>query len=329
MQNFEYIAPTTIDNAVAALAKQWGVTELMAGGTDTMSLLKERIATPTRVVSLKNVPGLKGVEKAGSGLKIGSMTSLAALANDKAVAKAYPSIVSAIEGIHSTQHRSMSTLASDLLQRPRCWYFRNGFGLLAKTADGKALVPSGENQYHAILGNKGPAYFVNASSLAPALIALGAKATVVGPDGSRQVAIGDLYQIPTSDSEREITLQPNEVVTDIVLPGAKGVENATYEIRQRMLFDWPLATASVALKMKGKTVQDAMVVMGHVAPKPWRSSEAENALKGKTLSEAVAAEAGKAAVSAATPLSRNKHKVQLANIAVKRAVMRAAGMEVA
>ena len=329
MQNFEYIAPTTVDNAVAALGKQWGQTELLMGGTDTVSLLKERIANPTRVVSLKNVEGLKGITKAGAGLKIGSMTSLAALADDKNVAKSFPSLVTAIEGIHSMQHRSMSTVASDLLQRPRCWYFRNGFGLLAKSEGGKALVPAGENQYHAILGNKGPAYFVNPSSLAPALIALGAKATVVGPEGSRQVAVADLYQIPSSDSEREISLQPNEVVTEIMLPGGKNVVNATYEIRQRMLFDWPLAAASVALTMKGKTVQDAVVVMGHVAPKPWRSSEAENALKGKTLSEAVAAEAGKAAVSAATPLSRNKHKVQLANIAVKRAVMRAAGMEVA
>lgn len=329
MQNFEYIAPTTVENAVAALGKEWGQTELLMGGSDTTSLLKERIATPTRVVSLKNIEGLKGVSKAGSGLNIGSMTSLAALAADKNVAKSSPSLVTAIEGIHSMQHRSMSTLASDLLQRPRCWYFRNGFGLLGKSEGGKALVPAGENQYHAILGNKGPAYFVNPSSLAPALIALGAKATVVGPEGSRQVAVADLYQSPSSDSEREITLKPNEVVTAVMVPGGKGVENATYEIRQRMLFDWPLATASVALKMKGKTVEEAMVVMGHVAPQPWRSSEAENALKGKTLSEAVAAEAGKAAVSAATPLSRNKHKVQLANIAVKRAVMRAAGMEVA
>ena len=329
MQNFEYIAPTTVQNAITAMGAQWGVTEVLLGGTDTISLLKERIARPTRVVSLRNIAELKGVSKAGAGLKVGSMTSLSALAANKDVAKAYPSLVTAIDGIHSMQHRAMSTVASDLLQRPRCWYFRNGFGLLGKSPDGKALVPAGENQYHAILGNKGPAYFVNPSSLAPALIALGAKATVVGPDGSRQVAISDLYAAPKSDSEREVTLKPNEVITDITLPAAKGVENATYEIRQRMLFDWPLVTASVALKMKGKTIEDAVVVMGHVAPTPWRSSEAESALKGKTISEAVAAEAGKAAVSMATPLSKNKHKVTLANVAVKRAVMRAAGMEVA
>ncbi|MBI1357349.1 MAG: molybdopterin dehydrogenase [Acidobacteria bacterium] len=329
MQNFEYIAPTTVQNAVAALSSQWGVTELLMGGTDTMSLLKERLATPTRVVSLRHINELKGVSKAGSGLKVGSMTTLSALASNKDVAKAYPSLVTAVEGIHSMQHRAMSTVASDLLQRPRCWYFRNGFGLLGKGPGGKSLAPAGENQYHAILGNKGPAYFVNPSSLAPALVALGAKATVTGPEGSRQVAIADLYAIPMGDNDREVTIKPNEVITDIVLPAAKGLENATYEVRQRTLFDWPLATASVALKMKGKMVEDAVVVMGHVAPKPWRSSEAENALKGKTISESVAGEAGKAAVSMATPLSKNKHKVTLASVAVKRAVMRAAGMEVA
>lgn len=323
MDNFEYIAPTTVDNAVKALGSEWGQTELLCGGTDTVSLLKERIAAPTRVVSLKNIASLQGVSKAGKGLRIGSMTSLSKVAADKNVAKSYPALVEAIEGMHSMQHRAMSTLASDLLQRPRCWYFRNGFGLLAKS-DGKSLVPNGENQYHAILGNKGPAYFVSASLLAPALIALGAKATVVGPDGSRQVAVEDLFQIPSSDNERETTLQPNEVLTEVTLPATKA-DSATYEVYQRQLFDWPLSAASVSLSMKGKTVQDAVVVLGHVAPKPWRSSEAENALKGKTVSEATAAEAGKAAVAAATPLSKNKHKVQLASVAVKRAILKAAG----
>jgi xanthine dehydrogenase YagS FAD-binding subunit len=323
MENFEYIAPTTVDNAVKALGSEWGTAELLCGGTDTVSLLKERIAAPTRVVSLKNIASLKGVSKAGSGLEIGSMTPLSKVAADKNVAKAYPALVEAIEGIHSMQHRAMSTLASDLLQRPRCWYFRNGFGLLAQS-NGKSLVPGGENQYHAILGNKGPAYFVSASLLAPALIALGAKATVTGPDGTRQVAVEDLYRIPSSDNERETTLKPNEVLTAVTLPATKAA-SATYEVYQRQLFDWPLTAASVALTMKGKTVQDAVVVLGHVAPKPWRSAEAENALKGKTVSEAVAAEAGKAAVAAATPLSKNKHKVQLASVAVKRAILKAAG----
>ncbi len=323
MENFEYIAPMTVDNAVKALGSEWGQAEALYGGTDTVSLLKERIATPSRVVSLKNVGSLKGISRARGAITIGSMTPLSEVASHSNIAKSYPALVQAIEGIHSIQHQAMSTIASDLLQRPRCWYFRNGFGLLAQSK-GKSLVPNGENQYHAILGNKGPAYFVSASLLAPALIAVGAKATVIGPEGSRQVAVDDLFQIPSSANQRETTLKPNEVISKITLPRTRA-DSATYEVYQRQLFDWPLSAASVALTMRGKRVRDAVVVLGHVAPKPWRSSEAENALEGKTISEAVAAEAGKAAVASATPLSKNKHKVQLASVAVKRAILRAAG----
>ena len=326
MKNFEYMAPTAVITAAQALSDKWGVTETLMGGTDTSSLLKERLTTPTRVVSLNNIAELKGVSKAGKGVRIGSMTSLSKLMANKSVTDAYPSIVQAIDGINSMQHRAMSTVASDLLQRPRCWYFRNGFGLLGMQ-NGKSMIPTGENKYHAILGNKGPAYFVSASSLAPALIALGAQATLVGPEGSRKVSVEELYRIPSNENERETTIKANEVLSEVVIPAAAGA-NATYEIRERTLFDWPLSTASVSLEIKGGTVQEAMVVMGHVAPKPWRSSDAENALKGKKVSEAVAMEAGKAAVSAATPLSDNKHKVQLASIAVKRAVLKAAGMKV-
>ncbi len=327
MQKFEYLSPSSVDHAVAGLSGDWGVTETLYGGADLLSRLKDRLTTPTRVVSLKGIADLKGVSKSGSGLRIGSMTSLAKIAADKQVAKSYPGLVQAIEGIRSPQHRAMSTLGSDLTQRPRCWYFRNGFGLLAMNK-GKSLVPTGENQYHAILGNKGPAYFVSASILGPALAVLGAQATVVGPEGSRKVAVEDLFHIPSSESERETVLKPNEVLSEIVIPGGSW-DSATYEVHQRTLFDWPLAAASVALEMKGGKVADARVVMGHVAPKPWRSSEAENALKGKAISEDTAAAAGKAAVAAATPLSKNKYKVQLAMVAVKRAVLRASGKEVA
>jgi xanthine dehydrogenase YagS FAD-binding subunit len=196
--------------------------------------------------------------------------------------------------------------------------------LLGKDSNGKALIPNGENQYHAILGNKGPAYFVSASSLAPALIALGATVTVAGPDGEEEMAVEKLFQTPTSDSQRETALKPNQVLTGITIPSG-AVKSATYEVRQRQLMDWPLATASVALKMSGNMVESARVVLGHVAPTPWRSSDAERALTGKAVSEATAMEAAKAAVSAATPLSRNKHKVQLARVAVKRAILQATG----
>jgi len=317
MEAFEYAAPNSVKEAVDLLSPNWGEADILAGGTDLMSLLKERIHTPKRVVSLKNVSGLNGV----SASQVGATATIAGLLGASAVPAA---VRQAAEGITSPQMRAMGTVGGELLQRPRCWYFRNGYGLLGKDSNGKALIPNGENQYHAILGNKGPAYFVSASSLAPALIALGATVTVAGPDGEEEMAVEKLFQTPTSDGQRETALKPNQVLTGITIPSG-AVKSATYEVRQRQLMDWPLATASVALKMSGNTVESARVVLGHVAPTPWRSSDAERALTGKAVSEATAMEAAKAAVSAATPLSRNKHKVQLARVAVKRAILQATG----
>ncbi len=323
MQAFEYTAPSSAKEAAGLLSSNWGEADVLAGGTDLLSLMKERIHTPKRVVSLKGVRGLGGIAASGGGVQIGAAATLDALLADATIAKSYPSLVQAAEGVTSPQMRAMGTVGGDLLQRPRCWYFRNGYGLLGKDSKGKSLVPEGENQYHAILGNKGPAYFVNASSLAPALIALGASVTLVGPDGEREVDVEKLYQTPKSDRDRETTIKANEILTMIKVPA--GGSNATYEVRQRQLMDWPLAAASVSLTMSGGTVESARVVLGHVAPTPWRSSEAERALAGKSVSEDVAMQAGKAAVAAATPLSRNKHKVQLASVAVKRAILKAAG----
>ena len=318
MQNFEYIAPTETMAAAQALSPHAGVTAVLAGGTDLLSLMKQRVEAPARVVSLRNIRSLRGISKQGGGLRIGAMATVEQLLASKAAAP-YRSLLQAARGIAAPQVLAMGTVVGDLLQRPRCWYFRNGLGLLAMH-EGKSLVPNGENRYHAILGNKGPAYFVSASSLAPALVSLGAQVTVAGPEGEHEIAVADLFQIPASESERENTLQPNEIVTEINVPGASGWQTATYEVRQRQLLDWPLVTASVAVRVRRGKVADARVVLGHVAPIPWRSSEAETALKGQALGESAGEVAGKAAVAAATPLSQNNAKVQLATVAVKRAV---------
>src|SRR5262249_36326636 len=142
----------------------------------------------------------------------------------------YPSLMLAARGVSSPQIRNMGTVAGDLCQRPRCWYFRQGFGLLAMK-DGKSLVPNGENQYHAIFP-QGQAYFVSASSLAPALIALGAKVKVASSSGNREIPVEQFFVAPKSNSDREIALKPNEIVTEITVPAARGVKNSTYEVRQ-------------------------------------------------------------------------------------------------
>ncbi len=322
MQAFEYATPTTKEQAVKALSDRWGETEVLAGGTDLISLMKDYISTPKRVVDIKGLRELRGITPGKTGgLRIGALVTLEQLAASATVKQSYPSLAQAAAGVASLQIRARGTVGGDLCQRPRCWYYRAGFGLLAEY-EGKPLVPDGENRYHAIFGG-GPAYFVNPSSLAPALIALGARLTLFGPQGSREVPVVEFFRIPKSNDERENLLKPNELVTEVHLPAGAG-RNATYEVRQKTALDWPLAAAAVALKLQGKTVASSRVVLGHVAPIPWHVPAAEEVLKGKAVTEELAAQAGEAAVSRAQPLDGNRYKVQLARTAVKRAILEAA-----
>ena len=322
MQAFEYASPTSLKEAIGMLSSQWGEADVLAGGTDQISLMKEYIHTPKRVVNIKGIKELGGIQKASGGLRIGAIVTLDELTENGTVRSEYPSLLHAAMGVASPQIRNMGTVGGDLCQRPRCWYFRQGFGILAQEKD-QSLVPNGENRYHAIFP-KAPAYYVNPSSLAPALIALGAKVKIAGPNGNRELPVEQLYVVPNSNSARELSLAPNEIVTEIMVPSAKGVKNATYEVRQKEALDWPLVTASVALKMKGNTVSSAKIVLGHVGPMPVVASEAEKMLSGKALTQDSAAEAGKSAVSGAQPLSGTAYKLQLARTAVKRALLDAA-----
>jgi xanthine dehydrogenase YagS FAD-binding subunit len=323
MQSFEYASPKTLQEALSLLGSSWADANVLAGGTDLLSLMKEYIHTPKRVVNIKGIPELHGIEKTAAGLRIGAAVTLSELLANAEVRAQYPSLVQAAQGVHSMQIRNMGTVGGDLCQRPRCWYFRNGFGLLAMK-DGKPLVPNGENRYHAIFP-VGPAYFVSASSFGPPLIALGARVKIASPSGTREVPVEKFFVAPKDANTREVDLKPNEILTEILIPAAAGVKNATYEVRQKEALDWPLATASVALTMKGNQVASARIVMGHVGPTPVVASQAAKLLAGKAINESVAEQAAKAAVAGAKPLSQNAYKVQLARVAVKRALLAAAG----
>jgi xanthine dehydrogenase YagS FAD-binding subunit len=326
VQKFEYASPTTKEQVAALLSDKWGEAEVIAGGTDLLSLMKDHLVTPKRVVNLKEIRDLQGISySASSGLRVGALVTIDQLVENNQVRQAYSALAQAAEGVASPQIRAMGTVGGNLCQRPRCWYFRAGYGLLAKDESGAALVPDGDNRYHAILGNDGPALFVNPSTLAPVLIALMAKIKVYGAKGERTLAADQFFLTPRSDGEREYALKPGEIVTEITIPPVGGIKSATYEVRQKEAFDWPLATAAVALQLNGKTVKSARVVLGHVAPVPWIAQSAAESLVGKQISEETAEEAGKAAVSQAKALSRNGYKVQLAKVAVKRAILQAAG----
>ncbi|HTX40133.1 MAG TPA: xanthine dehydrogenase family protein subunit M [Bryobacteraceae bacterium] len=318
MQAFEYANPTTVQEATGLLAAQWGEADVLAGGTDLLSLMKENLHTPKRVVNIKHIRELEGIHRTGGGLRIGALVTIDELAKSHEAQGPYRALAEAAAYIPSPQIRHMGTVGGDLCQRPRCWYYRQGLGLLAMK-DGKSLIPNGENRYHAIFGN-GPAYFVSASSLGPALIALGARVKLVSAKGSREVPVASFFVAPADENTREIVMRPDEILTEILVPNAT-VKTATYEVRQKEALDWPLVAASVALTMRGNTVETAKVVLGHVAPTPHVAEAAEAAIQGKTVTEASAEACGKAAVSGARPLSQNAYKVTLAKVAVKRALL--------
>jgi len=324
METFEYGNPSSLSEAFGMLGNQWGDADVLAGGTDLLSLLKDHAYSSKRLVNIKGIRELEGIRKTPAGLRIGAIVTIDELARSPVVKSEYPALAEAAEGIPSPQIRHMGTVGGELCQRPRCWYYRQGFGLLAMQ-NGKSLVPDGENKYHAIFGD-GPAYFVNPSSLAPALIAMGAKVKLVSSKGSREVEVAKFFVVPKDENSREIVLQPNEILTEVLVPAAVG-RSATYEVRQKEALDWPLAAAAVTLKMSGPNVTSARVVMGHVAPTPWESAAAGQALAGKPVTAANAEAAAKAAVADARPLSQNAYKVSLARVAVKRAILAAAGVK--
>jgi xanthine dehydrogenase YagS FAD-binding subunit len=324
MRPFEYVSPHTRAQAIELWGASRGNAEILAGGTDLLALMKDDVIAPKRLINIKEIHDLHGVSSNAQELRIGALTTLGDLADDATVRQNYPALAEALLEAASPQIRNQATLGGNLCQRPRCWYFRNGFGLLPKNETGKELVAEGENRYHAILGNEGPAKFVSPSTLVPILIAYGAKVRLEGPKGKRELPLEKFFVIPKSDGEREHDLRPNEIVTEVVIPPALDVRAAHYEIRQKEAFDWPLAVAGVALKMRGSNVQSARIVMGYVAPVPWPSPEAEQALVGQPINKDTARRAAEAALANAKPLSHNAYKVHLARVALRRAIFKAA-----
>lgn len=324
MRAFEYVSPSNKEQVATLLNDNAAI---LAGGTDLLGLMKDDVLTPSRLVNIKEIQSLRGVSySASNGLRIGALTTIAELADARSELASYPALMDAANEAASPQIRNIATLGGNMCQRPRCWYFRNGMGLLPKTADGKSMVVEGDNRYAAILGNNGPAYFVSPSTIAPTLIAYGARIRLYSAkapgSGVRELPLEKFFVIPGSENEREHDLRPGEIVVEILVPPpVQGLHVANYEVRQKAAFDWPLATASVALEMNGGTVADARVVLGHVAPIPWLSPEAAQSLKGKTLSAETAHAAADAALAPAKPLRQNKYKITLAKTAVKRAIL--------
>jgi xanthine dehydrogenase YagS FAD-binding subunit len=315
------LSPSTRDSGASAAAARSGQPSKvpMAGGMDLLGLMKDYIVSPERVVSIRNLD--QAIASADGGLRIGAAVKIADLIEHAQARRMYPALVTAAEDVGTPQIRNVGTVGGNIMQRPRCWYFRNEEFNCLKKGGSRCFAVEGENQYHAIFGD-GPCHIVHPSSLAVPVIAYGGRFRVAGPNGAREIDAGQFFQMPNQNLYGETVLQPDEIITHVLLP-APGQRSATYEVRFKQSHDWPLAAASVNLVMSGATVKSARVVMGAVAPIPWRAQAAERVLAGKAITEAVATEAAAAAVAGARPMTGNAYKIQIAKTAVKRAIMAA------
>ena len=326
MKAFAYVNATNEKDAVAAL-KTDGIALPLAGGQDLLARMKDYIDSPDRVVNVKNALDASVTAMPDGGLKIGAAMKIADLYEHQQVAKLYPAVNAAAIEIGTPQIRHQGTVGGNVNQRPRCWYFRNEEFVCYKKGGSRCFAVNGENQYHAIFGNDGPSHIVHPSSLAVPFTAYGARFRVLGPKGEREVPASEFFTMPTlANVMKENVLDDEELLTHVILPPPGNVKSGHYEVRYKASHDWPLAFSTVVLAMSGNTISSARVVLGAVAPVPWRSKPAEAALAGKPLNDDTASLAGEAAVSEAKPMSGNGYKIQIARTAVKRAVMHAAGM---
>jgi xanthine dehydrogenase YagS FAD-binding subunit len=324
---FAYVNPANEKDAVAALSPQFEHSIPIAGGQDLLARMKDYVTQPERLVNVKSALE-SSVTPMSGGLRIGAAMRMADLAEHAEVARLYPAISAAAIEVGTPQIRNQGTVGGNLNQRPRCWYFRNEEFVCFKKGGNTCFSIAGENQFHAILG-AGPSFIVHPSSLAVPMLAYGATFRVVGPKGERMVPAADYFTLPSKNLRTENVLAPDELLTHAILPRPGVTKSGHYEVRYKASHDWPIAFATVLLTFNGATVQSARIVMGAVAPIPWRSPAAEQALAGKAITEETATAAAEAALRDARPMSQNAYKIDVAKIAVKRAILRAAGIQVA
>jgi len=322
-------AATTVADAMTALpdaARAGATSVVVAGGMELLDLLKENLLTPTMLVSLRHTPGLDAVVEENGGLRVGAMVTLATLADHPVLRQRYSALADAVRGSASPQIRNVATLGGNLLQRPRCWYFRAAEYRCLRKGGGHCFAITGENQYHAIFDNR-PCAIVHPSTAATSLVALGASVELANAEGVvRRVLLEDFFVSTDTDIQRENDLNPHEILTAILLPAPPaGLRMAHLRLGQKDSFDWPLADVAVALELDADgRCQRAAIVLGAAAPVPYRAKAAERLLKGARIDETSAKETGHAALSSATPLAKNGYKLPLFEALVRRAILAAA-----
>ena len=321
MQNFSYVNATSIEQVPSLLGRSWDDAVVMAGGTDLLGEMKDFAAVPKRVVNLKSIEGLDYIRQDDGVMSIGALATLTDVLENGAVSRDYPVLHQAVSVIASPQIRNMATLAGNILQRPRCWYYRSEDFPCLKKGGARCYAVGGVNTYHAIFGS-GPSYIVHPSDAAPALMALDATVKIHGPRGAKEVVMDDFFTLPEMNIRRENVLRPNEVVTELSIPKPEANSRGMYlKVRERESIDFALVSLAAQMTVVNGTCERASLVLGGVAPVPWRAVEAERYLRGRRITEARAESAAEAAVEDAAPMPHNGYKVEIAKNMVKQAVL--------
>jgi xanthine dehydrogenase YagS FAD-binding subunit len=308
-RNFAYVRPRTVKEAVQFLGEPGSAVH--AGGTDLLGTMRDGVANITRVVSMTDLPNLKGIRTLSDGsIEIGALTTITEIAENGTLRRDCRVLAEAAASVASPQLRNQGTTGGNVCQRPRCWYFRGDFPCLRKGGD-FCSAARGQNQYHCIFGGDG-CYYVHPSDTAPALMVLNARLSVTGPKGARSIPVEEFFVPPSKDVTRETVLENGEILTHIVLPGPSAGARSTYrKIRERAAWDFALAGMALLLQMDGQIVRRAGIVLSGVAPVPWRAVEAEKVLAGRPLDAETASAVAEASVANAEPLEYNGYKVPL------------------
>jgi xanthine dehydrogenase YagS FAD-binding subunit len=307
--------------AATAAAASGQAFAFSGGGTDLIQQIKDGTNQADVLINLRTVREGRGVSVSPTETLIGGLITLTELAGHPALSGPWNVLREAATSVGTPQIRNLGTLAGNVTQRPWCWYYRNGFPCF-KAGGSQCFSVHGEHQQHAIFGG-GPSYSVHPSDLAPALVALDATIEVIGPTGPRQIAAADFFVLPSQDPARENILTATELVTGVrLLTPASDVVSTYLKITDREAWTHAEVSVAVVLHQDGARIRTARVVLGGVAPLPWRLVDVEQMLCGTDLSAAVASQAGILAVAQAQPLAKNGHKVPMTSAAVERALLR-------
>ena len=327
MKSFENVDPKSVKEAVGLLQKFAGEKKnaaVVGGGSEYLQLMKVRVATPDYIVNLKTIPGLNYIKEEGGGFRIGALTTLAELEEHKGVQDKLLFLSQAAGEAASPQIRNAGTVAGNLCQRPFCWYFRSASHVCLRKGGEICYSVAGDNRYHAILGG-GPSYIVHPSDLAPALVALDAKIKIAGPSGEKTISLEKFFVTPQVNARRENILGPADIVTEIQVPLPKaGSKGYYFKVRERQAWDHAIVSVATVVQSAGGAVRDARVVLGGVAPIPWRVPKAEESLRGKAIDDGAAQKAAEIALDGAKPMKDNVYKIELAKNLVRRAIVASA-----